>query len=235
MKALLGASIVLLMLAFAAGEASSASPAMEAVSLDTSITLSLNGDGHVVQHIVVTDVSATPIAVGLICIRLPENAAFPGNVMGSRHNYTNITVQKQDGSPVEYNVSQDGNSLVLDIFCMDQLMEGWNTHFILAYDVGSMATNGILASQVAYASGVEGMSVNDSHVALNIPPGTRVTYTSAGASIDGKRIDWQDKDALSIYAEYTSLPIPGLPMPLQYGAWGGLALLSLIWCFKPRK
>jgi hypothetical protein len=235
MRAGIVACIVLLILAVAACEASADSPSMEAVSLDTSITLSANGDGHVVQYIIVTDVSPMPIAVGVIRIRLPENSGFPGNVLGSPHRYTNVSVQKQDGSPMEYGISPDGDSLVLDIFCRDSLMEGWNTHFILTYDVGSMAKNGIVTSEVSYASGVEGMSINDSHVTLNIPPGTRATYASPGASVDGEQIGWQGKDALGIYAEYTSLPIPGLPMPFQYAFWGGSVLLSLIWCFKPRK
>jgi hypothetical protein len=235
MRSGIAACIVLLMLAVAAGAASADSPSLEAVSLDTSIAISPNGDGHVIQHIVIKDLSTSPIAVGVVSIRLPGNGTFPGNLLGSPHGYTNITVRKQDGSPVEYYLIPGDDSLILDIFCREKLMEGWNTHFILTYDIGSIANGGILTSQVAYANGMEGMSINDSRVTLNIPPGTRATYTSPGATIDGERIIWRGKDALSIFAEYTSLPIPGLPIPFQYAFWGGSVLISLIWCFKSGK
>jgi hypothetical protein len=229
------AAIVLLLITAVPGTAALAGEGMTSSRIYTTVRLNDLGGGHVEQHIIIADISNIPIAAGAFTLDLQKNDAPWAGLISPRNNYHNVSVNRQDGTPAECVLKESGGSVQLQIFSPDLLMTNWNTQFIVSYDVDRMISNNLLTSEFGFSGALSGPPMDECELTVLLPAGSHVTCASPGAAIAGSSVSWTGPDAYDVAIEYSRLPLPSLQVPLQYLFWGGLMLLALVWCFKPRR
>ncbi len=204
-----------------------------AASIDTTVTVFSDGSAHVVQHVIITDIASTPVIAGALTVEISPGQGLVDSLIAPGRRYSNISVTTQDGQPVEYTVKETGGGLSIDAFSGDALMPGWNCHLVIAYDVDSMVSGGILADRLALSNALSGADRGETRLTLILPDGVKVLRVSGGATIEDKKIIWRGMDADRIDVEFSRLPFPDMPLPPHYMTWSILILLALAWAFKP--
>jgi hypothetical protein len=226
---------VVILAVLASGSATAGSAVVTESSVYTDVRLDSSGGGHINQHILITNIAPEPIALGAMTLQLLKNDDPLAGVITPRNDYRNISVTRQDGTPVEYVLAETGGDVRLKVFSRDLLMTGWNCQFIVSYDVDPMISDNLVTKEFAYSSAITGTRPKESLMTVTLPEGSHVVYASPGASLQGVTLSWSGSAANAVSIEYASLPLPSSPVPLQYLFWGGLALVALAWSFKPRR
>lgn len=209
-------------------------PVITGSATDTIVRLNGDGSGHVDQHMTITNVESSPIVVGTVTLDLLKNDALWSGLISPRDNYRNVTVTRDDGTPVEYNLTEQDGYEQLQIFSQDVLVTGWNSQFTVSYDVDDMVGDNLLTKEFGLSEGLDGTKAGDSRLTVVLPSGSHVTCASPGAVVQGSSVSWSGPAAGSVSLEYSGLPLPAAPVPLQYLFWGGLMVAAVVWCFKPR-
>jgi hypothetical protein len=204
-------------------------------SIDATITAYNNGTAHVAMLLSLQNKAQCAASPGIITISLPSDDGMLSRLTRPAHAYKNVTITRKDGTPMNFSVKeQDGNTLI-EVFDDEILLPDWYAHFIVSYDVNGAAAHGLLTDNLAMSFITPDMDMGSCRVTLNLPPGYNIVHVSKGGVEDGSRIIWTGEDAISVSAEYSRLPFPDTPVPLQYVFWGTVASLILGWGFMLKR
>jgi hypothetical protein len=207
----------------------------ETTSMYTIATVSGNGTVHVTHHVIITDMATSPMVVGAIEISLGSHSWPVVQFVIGGGKYANLSVTTQEGHSVEYTATESNDTITAQIFSDEALLPGWNSQFIISYDIIGGVTKGILSDQFKFSNINIGAEKGDTRLTVVLPENTTVLTASDGAEIDGRTVTWNGNSSESTYVEYSSLPLPAAPIPYNYTIWGGLMLAAIVWAVKPRR